>query len=214
MIKKVVTLLLLLSTVSFANTPNRHRVQALAPDAVATPSGIQPRMTAIDDTALPQLDMTPAMEAMVDEVETIREAADKRLTIADLLSAAKQHLGARYRHGSSGPSAFDCSGFTSYVFSRLGITLHRSSQEQHHQGEAVSQQRELQPGDLVFFGRRGKYVNHVGIVTDVATDGTFHFIHASTSRGVRIDSSTDDYWSPRFVGGRRIIGTNVNSYQS
>jgi cell wall-associated NlpC family hydrolase len=136
----------------------------------------------------------------------------------DLIEAAKRHIGARYSLGSTGPKSFDCSGFTSYVFKRLGITLKRSSREQVTQGEAVASKSELQPGDLVFFGHRGrkaKSVSHVGIVTDVdAETGLFSFIHASTSRGVRIDSSTDDYWSPRFVGGRRIIGTNVNSYQS
>lgn len=209
MIKKIVSLLLCLSTVSFANTPTRHRVQALMPDAVPTPSDIQLRMETVEEVTLPQLDLTPAMEAVVTQVEALKEVAEERTTIADLINAAKCHIGARYRLGSTGPSTFDCSGFTSYVFSRLGITLNRSSQEQHRQGEAVNKRNELQPGDLVFFGHRGKHVCHVGIVTDVANDGTFHFIHASTSRGVRIDSSTDDYWSPRFVGGRRIIGTDV-----
>ncbi len=129
--------------------------------------------------------------------------------VMDLISAAKRHIGARYHLGSSGPKSFDCSGFTSYVFRRMGISLNRSSREQHKQGEAVAQTQDLQPGDLVFFGRRGKTVNHVGIVTDVATDGTFHFIHASVSRGVRIDTTSDEYWSARYVGGRRIIGAEV-----
>lgn len=113
-----------------------------------------------------------------------------------------------------GPKAFDCSGFTSYVFKRLGITLKRSSQEQNLQGEAISSVNELLPGDLVFFGRNGnrsKSVNHVGIVTNVdREDGTFSFIHASTSQGVRIDSSDDAYWTRRYMNARRIIGNEIS----
>lgn len=128
---------------------------------------------------------------------------------SDLIQAAKRHIGARYSRGAGGPSAFDCSGFTSYVFKRLGITLKRSSREQVTQGEAITRKQDLLPGDLVFFGHGGKNVSHVGIVTDVDQDGTFQFIHASTSRGVRIDSSTDSYWTRRYVSGRRILGTEI-----
>ena len=116
-------------------------------------------------------------------------------------------IGSRYRSGSSGPKAFDCSGFTSYVFNLMGIRLKRSSREQSTQGEQVDDIRELLPGDLVFFGR-GKRVNHVGIVTSVDSEqGIFQFIHSSTSRGVRIDSYPEDnYWNRHFISGRRILG--------
>ena len=209
MIKKILTLLLCLSTISFAKSPIRHRIPAVAPDAIPTQSGVQPRMTAVDDLAdiieLPEV-LTEIIDAMPASAKM--GALDKALA-TDLITAAKRHLGARYRSGSSGPKAFDCSGFTSYIFKHLGITLKRSSQGQHQQGTAIDSASDLQPGDLVFFGRRGKNVNHVGIVVDADGHGTFQFIHASTSHGVRIDASTDDYWQPRFIGARRIIGTNI-----
>ena len=47
--------------------------------------------------------------------------------IDDMLDEAFSHLGARYRRGQSGPGAFDCSGFTSYVFKNMGIDLNRTS---------------------------------------------------------------------------------------
>ncbi|MBQ9285450.1 MAG: C40 family peptidase [Bacteroidaceae bacterium] len=158
-----------------------------------------------------------AVVAPVHPVLQVKELANSASTFtsaiaSDLIDVAKRHLGARYRRGSNGPSAFDCSGFTSYVFKRLGITLKRSSREQVTQGEAIMSKGELQPGDLVFFGhggRRGKNVSHVGIVTDVdAENGLFSFIHASTSRGVRIDSSDDSYWAPRYVAARRLLGVD------
>ncbi len=211
MVKKIVTLLLCLSTATFANTPIRHRSVAVTPDDVATQSGVQSRLSAVLQPSTSSIEIPEMLTNLVSEtVGAINKMGliDQRIA-SDLIEAAKRHIGARYRSGSSGPSAFDCSGFTSYVFRRLGITLKRSSQEQHRQGQAIAKRKDLQPGDLVFFGRRGKSVNHVGIVTEVASDGTFQFIHASTSRGVRIDSSTDDYWSPRFVGARRIIGADI-----
>lgn len=42
------------------------------------------------------------------------------MAINGLLDEAMSHIGARYRSGSKGPYAFDCSGFTSYVFRQLG----------------------------------------------------------------------------------------------
>ena len=129
----------------------------------------------------------------------------------DILSQATSFIGTRYHLGSKGPYAFDCSGFTSFVFSKLGIQLKRSSQEQHTQGQAVASIAELLPGDLVFFGRhgrRGTTINHVGIVTAVdAATGAFEFIHSSSSQGVRVDRYPDvAYWKKHFTGGRRIIG--------
>lgn len=156
------------------------------------------------------LTIPEVVQDMIDELPATEKMSALDKTIAtDLIDAAKRHIGASYHIGSTGPKSFDCSGFTSFVFKKLGIKLNRTSQEQHKQGEAVAKTKDILPGDLVFFGRGGKRVNHVGIVTDVDNDGTFHFIHASASRGVRIDSTTDDYWSVRFVGARRIIGTEI-----
>lgn len=188
--KKFIVILLFLSSWGFAQGPLRHRSEANAPDAIATQATTQ--------------DMMEEMKEM--EIQVHSYLCD---TLAkDLISAARCHIGARYKRGSIGPKAFDCSGFTSYVFKHMGIMLKRSSQEQNTQGEAVQETYDLLPGDLVFFGRGGKTVNHVGIVTNVdSKEGTFTFIHASTSRGVRIDSSTDDYWISRYAGARRIIGS-------
>jgi len=203
MLKKAIILLFGLSSTTFANTPIRHRVAMPRPDLLATPAAIQERVAEVITPVLPVTQGKELVNAVSGFTSAIAE---------DLIEAAKRHIGARYSLGSNGPKSFDCSGFTSYVFKRLGITLKRSSREQVTQGEAVASRSELQPGDLVFFGHRGrkaKSVSHVGIVTDVdAETGLFSFIHASTSRGVRIDSSDDSYWSARYVGARRLLGVD------
>ena len=126
--------------------------------------------------------------------------------IDDMLNEAFSHLGARYRRGQSGPNAFDCSGFTSYVFKNMGIELGRSSRDQYTDGEAVGKD-ELRTGDLVFFtgsNSRGP-IGHVGIVVDVdQINGSFNFIHASI-KGVKVSNSNERYYSRRYVGARRVM---------
>lgn len=126
--------------------------------------------------------------------------------IDNVLDEAFSHMGARYRSGQAGPNAFDCSGFTSYVFKNMGIDLNRSSRAQFNQGDPVDKDQ-LQSGDLVFFTspRSGRSIGHVGIVVDVdPINGSFNFIHAST-KGVKVSNSNERYYSRRYVGARRVM---------
>lgn len=144
------------------------------------------------------------------EFETLEAhqlSSESKMMINDLIKEAKSHIGKRYRSGGKGPFAFDCSGFSSYVFRQFGFNLGASSGSQYNDGEEVDR-KSLRPGDLVFFsGRnRNRGVGHVGIVITADNEtGSFHFIHASTSKGVRIDAINDGYYSSRYIGARRII---------
>ena len=124
-----------------------------------------------------------------------------------IVRTALQYIGARYRSGHSGPNAFDCSGFTSYVYKKENISINRSSRSQFTQGTPILTVGELKKGDLVFFGGSGstRTIGHVGIVTDVDPEGkTFNFVHASRT-GVKVDSSSSAYYSRRYIGARRIV---------
>jgi cell wall-associated NlpC family hydrolase len=74
-----------------------------------------------------------------------------------VLGIAAQYEGTPYRYGGTSPGGFDCSGFTQYVFSRIGVSLPRTASEQQ---AAVTPVSNPQPGDLVFFGSPAY---HVGI---------------------------------------------------
>ena len=130
------------------------------------------------------------------------------LTINNLLDEAMSHIGARYRSGSKGPKAFDCSGFTSYVFRQVeGTEIGCSSRDQYARNIPVSRS-EMQRGDLVFFTSpsSGRNVGHVGIVVDVdPINRTFNFLHASSSEGVKISNSNDGFYARRFIGVRRVL---------
>lgn len=125
-----------------------------------------------------------------------------------VVQTALQYLGASYRSGMSGPYAFDCSGFTSYVYRKQNVSILRSSRSQYTQGTPIACIADLKKGDLVFFGGRGstRSVGHVGIVTDVDPSGNnFSFVHAASSGGVKISDSNEAYYSRRYIGARRIV---------
>ena len=117
-----------------------------------------------------------------------------------LLSFATSLLGRPYRYGASGPSAFDCSGFTAYVFSQWGHSLPHNAAGQAAFGQPVGRDA-LEPGDLVFFGYYGsRDIRHVGIYV-----GGNRFIHASTSGGVKYSSLAEAYYSNNYKGARRLL---------
>ena len=74
-----------------------------------------------------------------------------------VLSIAASLAGIYYIYGGTTTAGFDCSGYTQYVFAKLGINLPRTAEEQRQAVTAVSNP---QPGDLVFFDSPA---SHVGI---------------------------------------------------
>ena len=67
------------------------------------------------------------------------------------VSIAASHAGQPYEYGAAGPSAFDCSGFTQYVYGQMGKALPRTAAEQQAATTPISQSA-AQPGDLIFMG--------------------------------------------------------------
>lgn len=107
-----------------------------------------------------------------------------------VINYAYNFRGAPYVYGATGPSSFDCSGFTSYVFRHFGISLGRTTYEQRYAGTSVSWGN-LQPGDLVLTNGYG----HVGIYV-----GNGQMIHAPrTGDVVKVGPIYG------FVEGRRVL---------
>lgn len=117
---------------------------------------------------------------------------------ATVVATAKNYIGSKYVYGATGPNSFDCSGFTQYVFKLHGVSLNRTAAAQYSNGVAVNRTN-LQPGDLVMFGKSG--INHVGIYI-----GGGQIVHAANpSRGVTIDTITSGYYNNNYVGARRVM---------
>ncbi|MFE2544950.1 C40 family peptidase, partial [Actinacidiphila glaucinigra] len=94
---------------------------------------------------------------------------------AAALAAAKTKTGLPYVFGASGPSAFDCSGLTSWAYAQAGARIPRPSQGQANAGTRLSMSQ-LMPGDLVlFYGdlhHVGLYAGN-GLVLHAPRTGTF-----------------------------------------
>lgn len=79
----------------------------------------------------------------------------------NVVAYASNFLGTPYLWGGTTPSVFDCSGFTQYVYRHFGISVGRTTYDQITDGVGVSRDQ-LQPGDLVFFGKNGN-PTHMGM---------------------------------------------------
>jgi len=122
---------------------------------------------------------------------------------------AKSFLGTPYVWAATGPSKFDCSGFTQWVYRDIGINIPRVSRDQAKVGSYVPYEN-LQKGDMVFFDtkkKRSGRVTHVGIYL-----GNGNFIHASSAakRVVVYNFNEKSFYKERFLWGRRVIDNNMH----
>lgn len=172
--------------------PQRRGCDLLAPRSLRGPLAHRPR-----STSLPKKVSRPSTP------QSNRSASNNS---ADrILAQAYNYLGYPYRRGSSleTSNATDCSGFVQFIYQKSNIDLPRSSSEQAREGRVVSRTLDyasLLPGDLLFFGSRGRRINHVGIYL-----GDGKMIHASNSRRkVVISDLHEPYLKCAFVVAKRL----------
>jgi len=136
--------------------------------------------------------------------EVLPLSADAAMKADFLIAKASENLGVRYRGGGTDRNGFDCSGLMFTTFKNIDMTLPRSSSDMAANSGVKIDRSQAQKGDLIFFATRGRWVGHVGMITEISED-EIKFIHSSTSSGVIISSTKEPYYAKRFVQINRVL---------
>ena len=154
-----------------------------------------------------EFDETPVEEYKIDTKAFVKKYAKLKSFNISLTKREKvlfeivNFLDTPYQYGGNSEKGIDCSAFTQNVFNNsVNLSIPRTASEQFKWGEDISIPGRLKFGDLVFFNTsKTSYPGHVGIYL-----GDNLFAHASRSLGVTVSSLKSNYYTKRYVGGRRI----------
>jgi len=151
--------------------------------------------------------LTAAERERLAKLNDDQENADQQSSLADAdkynaisgrggiaIKYALQQIGDKYVFGADGLVYWDCSGLTMRAFQAAGVSLPHSSRAQFQYGKSVAR-KDLQPGDLVFFG---KPISHVAIYL-----GGNRMLHAPRT-GSRVKIADFDMGRKPYVGARRL----------
>ena len=140
---------------------------------------------------------------------------DSRNPVADnILSDAQLFIGRPYLWGGTSGKGVDCSGFTKTVFFLHGILLPRDASQQVHVGTEIpvnSTLAGLQPGDLLFFGRKATDDQNEKITHVAIYQGDGKIIHSSGRVKVeslrRGEEDFNEYRLKTLVKAKRMLST-------
>ncbi len=150
-------------------------------------------------------------EAPADTAAVARSTNSWSATAQEIILSALSQTGVKYKYGGNSPEGgFDCSGFVRYVFQQAAnLTLPQGARAISQLGQTVTQ-RELKPGDLVFFNTVRSTFSHVGIYI-----GNNRFIHSpSAGSAISVTDMGDSYWAKRFTGARRLDSKGLASLEA
>ena len=127
--------------------------------------------------------------------------------VEDILATALTMNGFPYLWAGMSPKGMDCSGFVRTVLFMHDIIIPRDASQQARTGERIYGLDGLQPGDLLFFGRKdtaGPKVSHVGIYLG---DGRFiHSLGLVTIASLRPEAPDyDAYNAGRYLFASRVL---------
>ncbi len=133
------------------------------------------------------------------------KSENRYLTKADkIINTALTFSGTKYKWGGNTKKGIDCSGLLYVSFREHDVQLPRVSYHMAEEGRRVKL-KNVEKGDLIFFRiKKGKRINHVGMVVAIEDD-EIKFIHASSSRGVIVSSLREGYWNSAFVKATRVL---------
>ncbi len=121
--------------------------------------------------------------------------------VSELIHVATTYEGQPYVYGGDSPATgFDCSGIVQYAYSKIGIRLNRTAQNQYDQSTKITA-NEAKAGDLVFFTGTyncADYITHVGIYV------SNNKMYQSGGPGLGYIDLTNSYYQKHLVGFGRV----------
>ncbi|XKU94944.1 C40 family peptidase [Lactobacillus acidophilus] len=127
---------------------------------------------------------------VANKTKKVKKSVQATGDASSVITLASAQVGKPYVYGAQGTDSFDCSGLTSYVYSKAaGVNIGRTTYDQVKQGTTVSMNN-LQPGDLLFWGSASAPY-HVGIYV-----GNNQYIHAATPGQGVVKQTISTYFYP------------------
>ncbi|MEG0936090.1 MAG: peptidoglycan-binding protein [Clostridia bacterium] len=125
------------------------------------------------------------------------------------IATSAKLLGVPYKSPCNPPANFDCSGFTRYVFAKMGVKLSGEVTSQANSAASryrkIADMADLKRGDLLYFDTQEgvKPIGHAAIYLG-KSNGKPRFVHASSERKCVVVSAFSDWYTQRFVFGVRV----------
>ena len=163
------------------------QAQAQAEQAAAQAQAEQAAQAEAEQAQEAPVQAAPAVSTEDDAAEATAVSAPAAVPQgvgSGAVAIGSNYLGTPYVWGGGGPGGFDCSGFVSYVYAQMGISLPHQSGDILNSGTVISAS-EARPGDILW------WPGHVGIY---AGDG--QVLHSTPGPGVSI---TNIWGSPTYL---------------
>ena len=167
--------------------PSEEELAAQAAAEQAAAEQAQAEQAQAEQAAAEQAQAAPAVSTEDEAAESTAVPASSAVPQgvgSDAVAIGSNYLGTPYAWGGGAPGGFDCSGFVSYVYAQMGISLPHQSGDILNSGTVISAS-EARPGDILW------WPGHVGIY---AGDG--QVLHSTPGPGVSI---TNIWGSPTYL---------------
>lgn len=157
---------------------NNSKISQIAKQYITEATGLSPTVTT--ETVAPNnVSSSSRLRTTATPTNTINLNLNGNKTNNNLVESAKKFIGTPYVWGgeSVDEGGMDCSGFVYNALKDAGYDVGRTTAQGYRSYGDKVEQSNMQPGDLVFFGKNGK-ATHIGIYI-----GNGQMVHSSGGSG-------------------------------
>ena len=151
-------------------------------------------------------DTTESLSTLFIKYGIMLDTTIESIQNSPLYAFIDEWMGVAYRYGGKDKAGIDCSHFAAKLIENIyGLQLPPGSKSQYNLCDPLDI-AELKEGDLLFFNTSGSGISHVAVYL-----GNKRFVHASTSKGVRIDHLEFPYFKRTFLFAGRVDQSKISN---